>query len=603
MSVEVEPAATDALVDQTLRIDTPEHVTIDYPLAGLGSRFAALVVDGVYVVVLGIFLPVLLRLIAEAIELGISDALAQALMGLWVAMVFWGYFFFFEGFRDGQTPGKRLLSVRVMMGDGSPVTVQAAAVRNLVRVVDLQPGIACLVGGFSMMVTRNGRRLGDLAGGTVVVRELAVEFPDVRDVEESVGAPRLDDAAFEALRTFAERASQLKSEIRRPLARNILRALPVEVQRESDALADFVRYGARTEADPTHELVDLYRDETARRFAARESIAAGTAAAVKLLRARRGTWESFRERVRSVRRRGLRDLSGEEVSEFAAEYREVTSDLARARTYGASPRTVFALERIVGSAHNLFYRPVQQGGRRLVRWVTGGFPRLVRKRRRPIGLAMALLYGPALVAWFLVTADPSLEGLFDPTGSIIERAEKAAAGAADYRETWGGVWIGSDALSAFLIANNVQVAFVAFAGGVLAGLGTAFSMVFNGLHLGSALATFHNRGVLDNIGLFVLPHGVIEMTAICIAGGAGLWMGSGLVLPGRERRLKAFAERGLEAVSLIGGVVMMLVVAGFIEGFISPSRIFPAPVKLLAAACAATGMVAYLAFAGRAAPR
>jgi len=103
------------------------------------------------------------------------------------------------------------------------------------------------------------------------------------------------------------------------------------------------------------------------------------------------------------------------------------------------------------------------------------------------------------------------------------------------------------------------------------------------------------------IGLFVLPHGIIELTAICIAGGAGLWMGSGLLLPGEKTRLAAFAERAKEAVFLIAGVAMLLVVAGLIEGFISPSKISP-PAKLAVAALAAAALVLYLARAGRAAP-
>src|SRR5262249_45633095 len=120
----------------------------------------------------------------------------------------------------------------------------------------------------------------------------------------------------------------------------------------------------------------------------------------------------------------------------------------------------------------------------------------------------------------------------------------------------------------------------------------------NGISLGSVLAVFANRHVLDVIGVFVMPHGVIELTAICIAGGAGLWMGSGLLLPGRETRRAAFAERAKETIALIGGVGAMLVVAGVIEGFISPSRMADAS-KLTFAALTAVALALYLGMPGR----
>ncbi|HEU4882416.1 MAG TPA: stage II sporulation protein M, partial [Longimicrobium sp.] len=118
--------------------------------------------------------------------------------------------------------------------------------------------------------------------------------------------------------------------------------------------------------------------------------------------------------------------------------------------------------------------------------------------------------------------------------------------------------------------------------------------------LGSVAAAFANQGQSLHLWTFVLPHGVIELTAICIAGGAGLWLGSAMLLPGRRTRREVLVTRGREAVSLIGGTALMLVVAGTIEGFISPSEL-PREIKLAFAAVAALAMVAYFTLAGRAA--
>jgi len=301
--------------------------------------------------------------------------------------------------------------------------------------------------------------------------------------------------------------------------------------------------------------------------------------------------------VQSTHRTGLAALGEDRLAEFAAQYRDVSADLARARTYGASPATLFALERLVGAAHNLFYRPVRGSARSLDAFVRRGFPRLVRRLWLPITLAACLLYGPALVTYVVLRIHPqherSLAGV-----EMIQRAERAASSGGEYIDTIDMPWIGSTAFSSFLIANNVQVSFLAFAGGVLLGLGTLGILIINGLSLGAALAVFANRDVLGTILLWVAPHGVVELTAIAIAGGAGLWMGSGLLLPGRRTRLACFATRARDAVALIAGVAMLLVVAGLIEAWISPSRL-PAAVKLVLAALAALGLLHYLVFAGR----
>jgi uncharacterized membrane protein SpoIIM required for sporulation len=153
-------------------------------------------------------------------------------------------------------------------------------------------------------------------------------------------------------------------------------------------------------------------------------------------------------------------------------------------------------------------------------------------------------------------------------------------------------------MSSSLIANNVQVSFVAFAGGVLAGVGTVLILLLNGIFFGAVVGLFHAERLGVYLWSFVLPHGVIELTAICIAGGAGLWLGSALVLPGRSTRSQALVERGREAISLIAGVVMLLLIAGLIEGFISPGP-FPPAVKLGFGAVMAVLLFAYLVLSGR----
>jgi uncharacterized membrane protein SpoIIM required for sporulation len=150
-----------------------------------------------------------------------------------------------------------------------------------------------------------------------------------------------------------------------------------------------------------------------------------------------------------------------------------------------------------------------------------------------------------------------------------------------------------------IIANNVQVTFVAFAGGILAGIGTVLALVFNGVLLGGVAAAFANQGQSLHLWTFVLPHGIIELMAIAIAGGAGLWLGSALWMPGRRTRREALTMRGREAVGLIAGTTLLLIVAGLIEGFVSPAPI-PRAAKLGFALLTAVLLALYLLFGGRA---
>jgi uncharacterized membrane protein SpoIIM required for sporulation len=153
-------------------------------------------------------------------------------------------------------------------------------------------------------------------------------------------------------------------------------------------------------------------------------------------------------------------------------------------------------------------------------------------------------------------------------------------------------------VSSFIMTNNIKVSFFAFAGGILVGLFTLFLLVENGLMLGVAALAVVRHGTALGFWGFVAPHGVIELPAIFIASGAGLMLGYALVNPGEYSRRTALAMAGRDAVLLIFGVVAMLIVAGIIEAFFSPT-LLPAPLKLLTAALIFAAEVAYFTFAGR----
>jgi uncharacterized membrane protein SpoIIM required for sporulation len=148
------------------------------------------------------------------------------------------------------------------------------------------------------------------------------------------------------------------------------------------------------------------------------------------------------------------------------------------------------------------------------------------------------------------------------------------------------------------MTNNVQVAFLAAAGGILAGIGTVVLLVFNGVSIGSVLGLYHAHGAGILIWTFVLPHGVIELTAIVVAGAAGLVLGRVIIAPGRRTRGRALREDGRECLALVAGAGVLLVIAGLVEGFVSPAQA-PPVFKWAFAALVAVCLFSYLTLAGR----
>jgi uncharacterized membrane protein SpoIIM required for sporulation/uncharacterized RDD family membrane protein YckC len=576
------------LADRVLDIETPEHVAIGYALADLGSRFVALLLDTLILIVTLAALWIVPAWITSWIG-AVPPALAGWGLGVMTLLSFavtWGYFIYFEAFRDGQTPGKRRVGIRVVHEGGYPLTVRGAAVRNLIRLVDIQPIPACLVGGVAMLLHPRTQRLGDMAAATVVVRERAITaLPEAAGSPvRGAGVPRLDQGEMEALAAYAARRGALPAEVRVRIAGQL-----------AERLAAHAAWDRRSEGADAF-LVALYADETARRAAAGGAKGSGTAAA--LVQRQQGVWGEFRHLLERAQARGLSRLDEAEVSRFAALYRETAADLARARTYGASEALVYTLERLVAGGHNLLYRPPLRSARQVGAWVARDFPALVRHRWQPIALAALIFYLPALTAFAAIRLDPSRAREMLPA-EMIARAEAGAAREAEGRGYIEVPEVAMPVMATSIVANNVQVTFAAFAGGVLAGLGTVAVLLFNGVFLGGVAALFANHGLSLYLWTFVLPHGIIELTAIVIAGGAGLWLGSAVLLPGRHTRSEALAVRGREAVGLLGGTVILLVVAGFIEGFISPAPI-PRALKLCFAALFAALLVAYLWLGGRA---
>lgn len=587
-------------LDQTLDVETPEQVVLSYTIAGIGTRSAAAIIDTLILVSAWLAFTSLIAWAAR--ELGSSS---ESLRSPWLTSTSiigqfalqWGYYVLFEALRDGQTPGKRRMRLRVVRDGGYAVTFGASAVRNLVRFVDQQPLIFYLFGIVGVVLSRSGKRLGDFAAGTIVVQERAVRLdgPPVpagegegeRDGEEGTETilPRLPDELVALMERYVGRAVQLEPDRRRALEEML-------IARVSAALP---HVSVQTEADMLRE---LSRERHARAGGAAASSEAGARREERALVAGGiERWQRFALRVQQVQSRGgLASLPEEGVAEFVAEYRDLTGDLARMQTAarGRSPDELYYLSRLVAAGHNLLYRRRQLPLHETAHFLFRTAPAEVFRSWRPVLLAATLFFGSMAVAYVRVQQDADgwtdliSDGMRQRVEEGLQRPLEGRAYLPEREARARG-----PVLASAITTNNVQVVYVAFGTGMLAGVPTAMSMVFNGVSIGSILSYYQRSGLSRQIYGFVAAHGVLELFAICLGGGAGLLLGAAILIPGARTRRDAMVENGRRAITLVGGATAILVVAGIIEGTISPNQ-WPDAAKYSVSAATAVALVFWL---------
>jgi uncharacterized membrane protein SpoIIM required for sporulation len=300
------------------------------------------------------------------------------------------------------------------------------------------------------------------------------------------------------------------------------------------------------------------------------------------LESRLEKWKRLEQLTARASRYRLKNLNGEEVREFGRLYRRTAADLAIAREEVRDQRLVNYLNHLVARAHGAIYRSESSGFGVFVSFFRYEFPAVFRKTFRYTLASFLIFFLPFAFAFVINFFD---ESFADRVAPQLKQQIMA-------HDNWTDMINDANPVFSSLIqVNNIQVTFLAFAGGVLAGLGTLYVMANNGLSIGlvMGLCVFYKHW---DILIFVAAHGVIELTAIFIAGGAGLLIGTALLMPGELKRIDALITNGLLAVKLILGCIPMLLIAGLIEGFISPARISPS-YKFSVSAVSALLLIAY----------
>ena len=309
------------------------------------------------------------------------------------------------------------------------------------------------------------------------------------------------------------------------------------------------------------------------------------------------SFEGLEQLLLRIESHGLKSLTSDELIDFGRLYRRLASELSSAQALGIDEKRIEYLNQLASRAYGHIYVAESKGWPSVRRFFHRDFPRSFRKNLLFMLAAFVIMYGAAVFAYAVVNRDPGkVDVVLGPGASaMIDQIAE--------RHTVRHNWMPQDErpmMSSFIMVNNLKVAALAFSVGVLGGILTCAILCYNGLMLGVIAGAVQLRGPRVALGFwaFVAPHGVIELTAILIAGGAGLMLGWALVNPGLYTRKTALKLAGREAFTLVLGVAAMLVVAGIIEGFFSPSML-PEELKLTTAALLGVSLYAYLLLAGR----
>lgn len=288
---------------------------------------------------------------------------------------------------------------------------------------------------------------------------------------------------------------------------------------------------------------------------------------------RESDWKRLDALLKQVDKKGLKSLQAGEIKELASLYRSVSADLARARTQQVGNTLVQDLQILTSRGYNQIYQGSRRGEwQAVVEFYRWGLPAVVQQTWGYIAAATALFLLGCLVAWWYAWQDPTFMSLMVPQ-DLIRMVR-------DEHKLWMGRIVGIEPLaSSSITINNLRVSFGAVAGGITAGAFTAYLLVFNGLSIGAVATLVGQNNLAYPFWAFVFPHGSLELPAIFFAGGAGFLIARAILFPGQYRRVDALRVYGSLAAQLVFAIVPMLMIAGTIEGFFSPSPIVPEPLK------------------------
>jgi uncharacterized membrane protein SpoIIM required for sporulation len=305
---------------------------------------------------------------------------------------------------------------------------------------------------------------------------------------------------------------------------------------------------------------------------------------------RQAHWTRLEALLSDCATRGIRTLDHRDLRELALLYRQTAADLSTARADPRSATLARYLNELLGRAHNHVYTGAPTGARGFIHFYTHRFPQVFRETWRYTAAAVLVFAAGAALGALLSATDPAFVR-FVLGVDMIDTIDR--------QQMWTHSIVAIKPLaSSGIMTNNIAVSFATFAGGILGGLGTLYAMAMNGLLIGVVASACQRAGLGFSLWTFIVAHGALELPSLFIAGGAGFVLGRGVLVPGRLSRRDALLVAGRQAVCLLLGVIPLLVIAGIIEAFVSPTDL-AASFKFLIGGGLFILLALYLLVAGR----
>lgn len=283
----------------------------------------------------------------------------------------------------------------------------------------------------------------------------------------------------------------------------------------------------------------------------------------KFIKENINTWSYLENTLKILKSKGFKKISGDGLNNFISAYNTTCGHLSYSRTYYGNSKTTEYLNRLVASAHGYIYTAKSSNVKKMVKYFFYDFPLLLKKNMGYFAASTALFLLGMLISFIFTMISPDNAPAFIPQGLIDGINNMDGTG-----RTWDNAFT-----SSFIMTNNIKVGFIAFALGITLGIGTGYVLVTNGFMLGGAAALAFNKGVSPEFWALILPHGVFELFAIFIGGAAGLLIAKAILSPGIYSRKDSLIKYGKTAIYFVCCTIPILIVAGIIEGYFTPSSV------------------------------
>jgi uncharacterized membrane protein SpoIIM required for sporulation len=305
---------------------------------------------------------------------------------------------------------------------------------------------------------------------------------------------------------------------------------------------------------------------------------------------RKHNWNRLDALVHQVESSGVKSLPPADLRDLGLLYRQAAADLSAVRADRSSRPLEQYLNKLVARAHNYVYSGRRISWSTLWQFFAHGYPRLLRRMSGYLLAASLISIAAGLLGALIVMLRPDFGVMFLGADRVADL---------DHHKMWTDSILSVKPQAASgIMTNNITVCFLTFAGGITAGLFTLFSLFNNGLMLGAIAVTCRQHHMALSLWSFVAAHGALEIPSILISGAAGLRLAAGILFPGMLNRRAALAQAGLEAVQLVSATIPLLIVAGTLEAFLSPTHA-PIALKFAVGAVLLTGLVLWLTEGGR----